>query len=94
MIADPWPRTNTGHGFDLCRPGGWQDPPGYSAYDSPTRYELSYASVCPSPGCPGVLLGLAVLDTLPLCVLLVQISFDPSPLPRLGSLRGGGSRSP
>lgn len=50
--------------------------------------ELSYASVCPSPGSPGVLLGLAVLDTLPLCVLLVRISPDPSPLPRLGAPSG------
>jgi len=88
MSADPWPSGEIGHGCGLLGPGGWLGLPEVSAMTPQPCGELSYASVGPSPGCPGMLLGLAVLDTLPLCVLPVRISSDPSPLPRLGSPSG------
>jgi hypothetical protein len=88
MIADPWPSDETARGCGVLGPGGWPALPALSPMTPHPCSELSSASVGPSPGSPGVLLGLAVLDTLPLCVLLVRIGSDPSPLPRLDAPSG------
>jgi hypothetical protein len=88
MTVDPWPGDKTSHGRGPFHPGRWPGLPEVWAMTLPPCGELSMLAFAPLQVAPGVLLGLPVLDTLPLCVLLVRISPDPSPLPRLGAPSG------